>query len=791
MVEVLEDRSLLSTFLYVNNNGSPNTVSAYQVEANGDLTALPGGPMATGGSGGVFLDPQAITFDPVGGHLYATNYNSNTVTGFTIQVDGSLTALAGGPVPTPAGPVAVVADPLGRFLYVACASGGAVAVYEIEQPTGALTQVATAPVARANTLSVTPSGDFLYAAQAGNTKQLFGFQVAADGSLTAVPGSPVTGPGGVAGSAVTPNGAFLYVADSNAGRLYGYAIDPGTGQLTALAGMPLSNGVYGSAVVSPAGDLLYVSDSNGRMLAYQIAASGALTPVPGSPFARLPGTVNGLAPAVSPDGLHLYVVNTNTSNISVYDIAASGALTAHPGAPYARGSGAANSLVIVEAAATAVAADSLTIDFATGDQTITLTATVTSPRGALAGGTVTFAVAGGGSVTSSSVVNGIVSASLVVPGGTAAGTYVITATYSGTGIFDASVGVAALTINPAAVVIVPIAPAPPAPPLPLVVPPPVRPVVVVGVDAGGLPAVIVIDPATGQPTASFLVFDPAFRGGVRVAIGDVTGDGIPDIVAGAGPGGGPQVRVFDGRTYQPLGGALGSFFGLDSGFSGGVYVAVGDANGDGHGDVIVGADAGGGPQVAIYSGKDGTLLQSYYALPWNFTGGARVAAGDMDGDGFADVIVGAGRGAGPQVTVYSGRTGAILSSFHAMPAGYRGGVFVAAGDVDGDGRTDIVTGAGAGGLPQVSTYDGGGRALQSFFASNLTATDVANMNGNERTGVRVGTLTSAGRANIVTSPGQGPAARTNVYSGQTLALLDSFFALDPSYRGGLFVAGYC
>src|SRR5436190_1690414 len=54
-----------------------------------------------------------------------------------------------------------------------------------------------------------------------------------------------------------------------------------------------------------------------------------------------------------------------------------------------------------------------------------------------------------------------------------------------------------------------------------------------GADAGGLPQVRLIDPATGQQQSSIHAYDPAFRGGVRVVLGDVNGDGIPDIVTGA------------------------------------------------------------------------------------------------------------------------------------------------------------------------------------------------------------------------------------------------------------------
>ena len=84
--------------------------------------------------------------------------------------------------------------------------------------------------------------------------------------------------------------------------------------------------------------------------------------------------------------------------------------------------------------------------------------------------------------------------------------------------------------------------------------------------------------------ASFLAYSPAFRGGVEVAVGDVNGDGTPDIITGAGPGGGPQVEVFDGTKLKevqangtlPASALLASFYAYAASFTGGVNVAAGD-----------------------------------------------------------------------------------------------------------------------------------------------------------------------------------------------------------------------
>jgi hypothetical protein len=159
---------------------------------------------------------------------------------------------------------------------------------------------------------------------------------------------------------------------------------------------------------------------------------------------------------------------------------------------------------------------------------------------------------------------------------------------------------------------------------------------------------------------------------VRVAGGDVTGDGLADVVTGAGPGGAPHVQVFDGAD----GSLRQSFFAYDTGFTGGVYVAAGDVTGDGKADIVTGAGAGGGPHVKVFDGATRAVQKSLLAFAAGFPGGVRVAADDLDSDGKADIVVGAGPGGGPHVRVLSGQTGADLRSTFAFDPTNTGGIFV-------------------------------------------------------------------------------------------------------------------
>ena len=304
--------------------------------------------------------------------------------------------------------------------------------------------------------------------------------------------------------------------------------------------------------------------------------------------------------------------------------------------------------------------------------------------------------------------------------------------------------------------------------------PPLLPIVT-GADAGASPQVKVFAGGSLDLDQSFFAYPADFHGGARVALADVNGDKRADVITGAGAGGGPHVKVFDGVN----GAELRSFYAYDAAFTGGVFVAAGDVNGDGKADIITGAGSGGGPQVKVFDGTTGAEISSFFAGAPSFTGGVRVAAGDVDGDGKADIVTGDGAGSGV-VRVYSGANGAVLKTLMPYAAGFTGGVFVAAGDVNGDGVADIVTGPGSGG-PNVRVFDGKtGTMLQSFnaFASTFT--------GGVR--VAVGDVNGDGVPDVVAAPGSGAGPNVRVFDGKTQATLRSFFAYDAGFTGGVFVA---
>jgi hypothetical protein len=341
----------------------------------------------------------------------------------------------------------------------------------------------------------------------------------------------------------------------------------------------------------------------------------------------------------------------------------------------------------------------------------------------------------------------------------AAGSHTLTASYGGDSSFAASTSAEVTqTVNAAAVRYL-----------------------AVGADEGADPRVRVYDAATGAVKFEFLAYDVGFRGGVRVAVGDVNGDGTPDVITGAGPGGLAHVKVFSGTDLT----LLASFAAFDPGFRGGVYVAAGRFDGGTAADVVVGAGEGGLPHVRVFSISGGAATQlsgplgSFAAYDPAFRGGVHVAAGNVDGAAGDELITGAGPGGLPHVKVFRS-DGSVLGSFGAYDLRFRGGVFVAAGDVDADGRAEIVTGAGPGGTPHVEVFNGSDSTVRSsFLAYGVGFTG----------GVRVGLedRDGDGRADVVTGAGPGAFPHVRVFNALAQEALDQFYAFDAQFRGGVFV----
>ena len=299
----------------------------------------------------------------------------------------------------------------------------------------------------------------------------------------------------------------------------------------------------------------------------------------------------------------------------------------------------------------------------------------------------------------------------------------------------------------------------------------------VGSGNGGGPIVNVYRASDNTLVTTIVAYEPQFRGGVNVAVADVTGDGIPDIITGTGVGGGPVVKVFDGKDFS----LVSSFFAAEPTFRGGVRVAAGDISGTGVSSVVTGSGDGGGPVVRTFTGL-GTQLSSFFAYAPTFRGGVNVGVAKLAATGPASILTGAGFGGGPNVKVFNA-TGTQQQSFFAYESTFTGGVYVSGGFVNGAGA--IYTGTGLGGgavLKQFSAtgveqksqaafgLDAYGRQLRDGFT--VSATHIAGANG------RPVVIVGAG-------PNYGPTVR--VLDAATLTQDAEFLPYEESFTGGVYV----
>lgn len=253
--------------------------------------------------------------------------------------------------------------------------------------------------------------------------------------------------------------------------------------------------------------------------------------------------------------------------------------------------------------------------------------------------------------------------------------------------------------------------------------------------AGELSRVVILDTAAGTPVADFLVFGTTFRGGVNAAFADVNLDGQEDLIVGAGRGGGPRVRIIDGRAFDaasrfaqapddlsPIGSELliADFFAFEAGQRGGTFVTGGNIAGTGNEEVVIGAGVGGGPRVRIFDGlaittnnrnftgnAAGNVVADFFAFDPASRTGAVVALNNVRLGSFGTatdpanpfLAVSSGPGGDSLIRVFDPRRiandgarfnpGNIITEFFAEPRTVNGGAFVTTVDFNHDGFGDL------------------------------------------------------------------------------------------------------
>ncbi len=239
--------------------------------------------------------------------------------------------------------------------------------------------------------------------------------------------------------------------------------------------------------------------------------------------------------------------------------------------------------------------------------------------------------------------------------------------------------------------------------------------IIVGATKGAQSFVRVLD-RNGTILSSFLAFGDSFLGGVEVSAGDVDNDGETELVVAPESGYAPIVRIFN------MNGQLEKeFLAYNKVYQDGVNVEVGDVDGDGLQEIITAPRKNLLPKIKIFKG-DGTLKKEFLAYSPQFTGGVNISVGDLNGDNKADIITGAGAGGGPHVKAFTYNGNEFLS-FFAYGSNFTGGVEVEVADWNKDGKNNIITAPGPGGGPHIKVWSKSGNYMAQFFpfSSNFTS----------------------------------------------------------------------
>ena len=229
------------------------------------------------------------------------------------------------------------------------------------------------------------------------------------------------------------------------------------------------------------------------------------------------------------------------------------------------------------------------------------------------------------------------------------------------------------------------------------------------------------------------------------------------------------------KTFKEDSNFVKSFFAYNEKFLGGVSIASADTNGNGDGEIITGAGAGGGPHVRIFR-QDGTPIGGFMAYPTTFKGGVNVAAGDVDGDGKSEIIVvpmSANSSDKESIAKIFDQKGNLKNKFVPFETGYVGGINVAVGNLDGDKFAEMAFSKTTGG--EILVY---GQYLDlklKFFPFDDTKVEI---------NFSLGDLDGDKVSEIIVGAGKGVGQKVKIYNYKGI-LRNQFFAFGEDFKGGI------
>ena len=314
--------------------------------------------------------------------------------------------------------------------------------------------------------------------------------------------------------------------------------------------------------------------------------------------------------------------------------------------------------------------------------------------------------------------------------------------------------------------------------------------IVDGLDAGCCTRLSVLDATSGNMLAHFAPFGDNSEAGVRVAAGDINGDGKAELLAVA-PGS-TRISVF---APTGAGGSFRSFTSFGSEAAGGISIAAGDLIGDARAEVVAAAPTSSGAQVKIIDAATGATVASFAPYGPYVASSVEVALGDVDGEGHLDIVLSALTPDGTDVKAIN-TNGDELASFYVLDPSIVPGASLAAGDLDGDGKAEIVLGGGPTTAPWPPVANGPDQRVAVYRADGAPAGEFAAYPGLFQGGVRVAyaDFDHDRRPEIVTAPGAGMESEIGVFTQEWVngrdrgTRLSHFLAFEPSFQGGASVA---
>jgi len=252
----------------------------------------------------------------------------------------------------------------------------------------------------------------------------------------------------------------------------------------------------------------------------------------------------------------------------------------------------------------------------------------------------------------------------------------------------------------------------------------------------------VFDAKGNSQRNGFFLYENEFRGGNVISKEDINKDNKYEIIVADAS----KITIYDENKN-----VLNTFYPYGTKYTSGINYDLADLDGDGNKEIITGTLRGYAPLVKIFDNKGKVINSGFYAYAKSFTSGVNVAVCDFKGNGEKSIVTGAGYMGGSSVKIFN-TNGKLLGAAYAYAKTFKGGVYVACGDINGDNKDEIITGAGYSGTPQVRIFDNKFKDVgKSFWAYEQTSKNGVRVFANDIDGDGIDEILAATPSTFTTS----------------------------------------